>query len=169
MLRHRWMLTCWMIPCVVIASYLIHQQPPSLTSEPSSLHIQGVTMPAVVIREPLTLYAWEEDPNLPPVGMPPDPNRPISYAWLNVTFENTTLDQVELKIKSVTVRSSQNGKVFHSLPESVLTLKPLEISPQQYRMFSHQSYGQHRTVIGSLTYELNGQTYTLTTDVVPVQ
>jgi hypothetical protein len=169
MLKYRWMLACWIIPCVVIASYLINQQPPSLTSEPSSLHIQGVTMPAVVIREPLTLYAWEEDPNLPPVGMPPDPNRPISYAWLNVTFENTTLDHIELKIKSVTVCSSENGKVLQSLPESTLTLGPLEISPQQYRMFSQQSYGQNRTVVGSLTYELNGQTYTLTTDVVPVQ
>jgi len=140
-----------------------------ILSQTISSHTQKVTMPTVIIRKSLTLRAWEEDPNFPPIGMPPDPNRPISYALLNVTFENTTLDRIEMKIKSVTVQSSQNGDILLALPESALTLGPLEISPQQYFLSSRKTYGQHRTVVGSLTYELNGQTYTLTTEAVPVR
>ncbi|MEN9214764.1 MAG: hypothetical protein Q6J44_03215 [Gloeomargarita sp. DG02_4_bins_56] len=140
-----------------------------LLSQPASSPSVNITMPTVIIREPLTLQAGEEDPRFPPLGVEPDPNRPISYALLNVTFENKTLNRIEVIINSVEIRSSQTNTVLNSLPARTLTLMPLEVSAQQYRMYSRQSYGEHRRLIGTLTYTIDGQTYTLTTPETAVQ
>lgn len=162
-MKRRTVLTYGIIALVgLVGSALAHRAfsrtPPSPIPRPA--------MSPVVIREPLRLRAWEED--LPPLGVPPDPNRPIGYALLSVTFENTSLKRVEVKIESVTVRSAQNGRVISSLPSSTLILMPLEISPQQYQLFSRQGYGGDRKLTGSLVYTVEGRTYILTTGPVPV-
>ncbi|MCS6782794.1 MAG: hypothetical protein NZ482_06405 [Gloeomargarita sp. SKYG98] len=133
------------------------------------IHMPQPLMSPVRIQQSLTLRAWEEDPRWPPVGVRPDPNRPRSYAFLSLTFENTTLGPVDVLIHSVEIRSAHTGEVINSLPGSPLVLGPLEIAPQQYLLTSQQSYGAHRTLVGSLTYTVAGQTYTLTTSPVPVQ
>ncbi len=67
------------------------------------------------------------------------------------------------------ITKGQTNTVLNSLSARTLTLMPLEISAQQYRMDSRQSYGEHRRLIGLPTYTVAGQTYTLTTPETAVQ
>ncbi len=166
MVKRRMAMACGTLACIsIVSSAAVHQ----ILFETVNSTTDKPAMPSVIIREPLTLQAWEEDPNFPPLGVSPDPNRPISYALLSVTFENTTLNRIDVKIKSVEIRSSQNGELINSLLESTLTLMPLEISAQQYRLFSRQSYGKHRSLVGSLGYEIDGREQSLTSPVVQLR
>lgn len=137
----------------------------------SDIHNQKtqVEMNEVIIREPLNLLAWEEDPNLPPRGIPLQPDRPISFAMLSVTFENKTTQVVEILIKLIAIQTNKERRVINSLPATNLVLMPLEISPQQYQMSNRESYSNTIELIGILIYELDGKIYTLESDPVSVQ
>ncbi len=125
-------------------------------------------MNKVIINQPLTLEAWQEDPNLPPVGIPINKDRPIGYALLRVTFENKTMHTITLHLQKIEVVAAGNQNKLISLPPVDLTLHPLEISPQQYRLTKKEGYGNIKQIKGILVYKLDGQNHTLSSQAVNI-
>lgn len=141
------------------------------TVEPKNMRMQsqGNIEHIIVVSEPLELQAWQEDPTLPPVGVPYSKDRPISYAMWSVTFENKTEQTIFVKIKTVDIYLKNSDQPFISLSSQELVLRPLEIAPQQYHFSSQISYSDVRQIEALMTYQIDNQTYTLQSPLVDIR
>jgi hypothetical protein len=129
---------------------------------------QNHPMSKVMMRQPLSLQVWQDDPNLPPSGIPVMANRPISFAMLSFTLENKTEQAITLKLKKLEIRPVGSQNKIMSLPAFDLTLKPLEIAPQQYKFSQLKGYGNIKQVEAIMIYEFQGQSYTFNSPPVKV-
>jgi hypothetical protein len=115
---------------------------------------QAMTTPDLL--KSVSLQAREEE--LAPLGRPPQPNRPISFATVFLTFENPDLQVKQITIEQVNIvdRLSQRSLLTLSQPR-VLTLNPLEHSTIDIQLNQAKPYGSIGSVEAIVTYHLGDQ------------
>ena len=101
----------------------------------------------------VTLIAREE--NLPPLGVPIDPQRNIGFASVFLGLENPQLTPVTVTVTKVEIRSLSSGKLQnfqHSTQE--IKLKPLENSQVVLQLTNKIGYIGSDKVKAIVTYNI---------------
>ena len=101
----------------------------------------------------VTLIAREE--NLPPLGVPIDPQRNIGFASVFLRLENPQLTSVTVRVTKVEIRSLSNGELQNfqqSLQE--IQLKPLENSEVVLQLTNKSGYIGRDQVKAIVTYQI---------------
>ncbi len=135
--------------------------PPNSTMNPISTH---PSIPA------LTLVAREE--RLPPLGEPPNPDRPISFAAVFLQLKNPQMATIEVQLQEVeivTAGDRPTPALMTLAPSQTLTLKPLENSVVEVQLTSPSPYPGQGAVRAIATYQIDGVTYRAESPAVPVQ
>jgi hypothetical protein len=110
-----------------------------------------------IVTPSISLQAWQEDPNLPPVGVPVDPDRPIGFAQVNFMLENKTENLIEVDIDRIEVQEAIGHRTLMTLRGPKILLRGLEISPQQFRLTHSTGYGQIQNVEAVISYRIKDQ------------
>jgi hypothetical protein len=107
----------------------------------------------------VSLQAREEE--LAPLGRPPQPNRPISFATVFLTFENPDLQVKQITIEQVTIIDHLSQRSLLTLPQPrVITLNPMENSVIDIQLNQPKPYSSIGAVEAIVTYRLADQTGT---------
>lgn len=87
----------------------------------------------------VTLIAREQ--NLPPLGVPVDPQRNIGFASVFLRLENPQATPITVTITKVEIRNLSDGKLqdFQQLPQEI-KLKPLENSEVVFQLANKTGY-----------------------------
>jgi hypothetical protein len=99
------------------------------------------------------LIAREE--NLPPLGVPIDPQRNIGFASVFLRLENPQLTSVTVRVTKVEIRSLSNGEL-QSFQQSLqeIQLKPLENSEVVLQLTNKSGYAAKDKVKAIVTYQI---------------
>jgi hypothetical protein len=99
------------------------------------------------------LIAREE--NLPPLGVPIDPQRNIGFASVFLRLENPQLTSVTVRVTKVEIRSLSNGEL-QSFQQSLqeIQLKPLENSEVVLQLTNKSGYAAKDQVKAIVTYQI---------------
>ena len=99
------------------------------------------------------LIAREE--NLPPLGVPIDPQRNIGFASVFLRLENPQLTSVTVRVTKVEIRSLSNGDL-QSFQQSLqeIQLKPLENSEVVLQLTNKSGYIGRDQVKAIVTYKI---------------
>ncbi|MBD0265779.1 MAG: hypothetical protein ICV78_24570 [Tolypothrix sp. Co-bin9] len=115
----------------------------------------------------VTLIARQE--NLPPLGIPRDPQRNIGLASVFILLENPQTNNVTVKISKVEIRNLLDGKLqdFQSQYKEI-ELKPLENSEILVELTNKSGYIGHDRVKAVVTYHIENQSKTIESEAVAV-
>ncbi|MCF2149338.1 hypothetical protein IQ276_023485 [Desmonostoc muscorum LEGE 12446] len=115
----------------------------------------------------VTLIAREE--NLPPLGVPVDPQRNIGFASVFVRLENPQETPVTVTITKVEIRNLSDGKLqdFQQTPQKI-ELKPLENSELAFQLTNKRGYAGKDKVKAIVTYQIEDQSSIIESDAVEV-
>jgi hypothetical protein len=115
----------------------------------------------------VTLIAREE--NLPPLGVPIDPQRNIGFASVFLRLENPQLTPVTVTVNKVEIRSLSSVKLQnfqYSLQE--IQLKPLENSEVVLQLTNKSGYISRDQVKAIVTYQVGDETSIIESEPVEV-
>ena len=115
----------------------------------------------------VTLIAREE--NLPPLGVPIDPQRNIGFASVFLRLENPQLTSVTVRVNKVEIRSLSSGKLqnFQHSPQEI-QLKPLENSELVLQLTNKSGYIGSDKVKAIVTYQIGDETSIIESEPVEV-
>ncbi|MDB9535831.1 hypothetical protein PN451_08265 [Dolichospermum planctonicum CS-1226] len=115
----------------------------------------------------VTLIAREE--NLPPLGVPIDPQRNIGFASVFLRLENPQLTPVTVTVTKVEIRSLSSGKLqnFQHSPQEI-QLKPLENSEVVLQLINKSGYIGSDQVKAIVTYKIAEETNIIESEPVEV-
>ena len=101
----------------------------------------------------VTLIAREE--NLPPLGVPIDPQRNIGFASVFLRLENPQLTSVTVRVTKVEIRNLSNEELqsFQHSPQEI-QLKPLENSEVVLQLTNKSGYIGRDQVKAIVTYKI---------------
>ena len=101
----------------------------------------------------VTLIAREE--NLPPLGVPIDPQRNIGFASVFLRLENPQLTSVTVRVTKVEIRNLSNEELqsFQQSPQEI-QLKPLENSEVVLQLTNKSGYIGRDQVKAIVTYKI---------------
>ncbi|WP_041933224.1 hypothetical protein [Gloeothece verrucosa] len=106
------------------------------------------------------LISREEE--LPPLGVPQDPNRDIGFATVFVQLENLKEEKATLLIKSIEILNVSDGKPINfSYPSKEIHLNPLENAEIAIQLTNKTGYSGQHLVKAKIVYQLSNQIYTL--------
>ena len=113
----------------------------------------------------VTLIARQE--NLPPLGIPHEPQRNIGLASVFILLENPQTNSVTVKISKVEIRNLLDGKLqnFQSHYKEI-ELKPLENSEILVELTNKSGYTGHDRVKAVVTYHIENQSKTIESEAV---
>ena len=144
--------------CGVLSTYADAQSDylPALTMNSNSSLVKKVT-----------LIAREE--NLPPLGVPIDPQRNIGFASVFLRLENPQLTSVTVTVTKVEIRSLSSGKLqnFQHSPQEI-QLKPLENSELVLQLTNKSGYIGSDQVKAIVTYKIAQETNIIESEPVEV-
>jgi len=115
----------------------------------------------------VTLVAREE--NLPPLGVPIDPQRNIGFASVFLRLENPQLTPVTVTVTKVEIRNLSNEELqsFQHSPQEI-QLKPLENSEVVLQLTNKSGYIGRDQVKAIVTYEIAEKTSIIESTAVEV-
>ncbi|MDB9460231.1 hypothetical protein PN480_15275 [Dolichospermum circinale CS-1225] len=115
----------------------------------------------------VTLIAREE--NLPPLGVPIDPQRNIGFASVFLRLENPQLTSVTVTVTKVEIRNLSNEELqsFQHLPHKI-QLKPLENSEVVLQLTNKSGYIGRNQVKAIVTYQIGDETSIVESEPVEV-
>lgn len=115
----------------------------------------------------VTLIAREE--NLPPLGVPIDPQRNIGFASVFLRLENPQLTSVTVTVTKVEIRNLSNEELqsFQHLPQEI-QLKPLENSEVVLQLTNKSGYIGRNQVKAIVTYQIGDETSIVESEPVEV-
>lgn len=115
----------------------------------------------------VTLIAREE--NLPPLGVPIDPQRNIGFASVFLRLENPQLTSVTVTVTKVEIHSLSSGKLqnFQHSPQEI-QLKPLENSEVVLQLTNKSGYIGSDQVKAIVTYKIAQETSIIESEPVEV-
>ncbi|MBD2136689.1 hypothetical protein H6F32_03585 [Anabaena sp. FACHB-1237] len=110
-----------------------------------------------------------QENKLPPLGVPPQPNRDIGFATVFITLENPQEKNQTVKIEKVEIRNVTDKKLqpFQFKPKSV-ELKPLENSVVDIHLTNKTGYVGKDKVKAIITYKIGNQTSVIESQPVTV-
>lgn len=134
------------LACAAIACTSPHSQsspPPPAMPSPTPASIQTVT-----------LIAQQE--TLPPLGTPPQSDRPIGFASIFLTLENPSDRTQSLELLNIEVIAVDNGKTqLRSDAAQTIKLMPLENAVLDIQLNNREGYGTEGEVKAIATYRIN--------------
>lgn len=115
----------------------------------------------------VTLIAREE--NLPPLGVPIDPQRNIGFASVFLRLENPQLTSVTVTVTKVEIHSLSNKELqnFQHSPQEI-QLKPLENSEVVLQLTNKSGYIGSDKVKAIVTYQIAEETSIIESEAVEV-
>ncbi|MCW5315185.1 hypothetical protein GTQ43_15615 [Nostoc sp. KVJ3] len=115
----------------------------------------------------VTLIARKE--NLPPLGVPVDPQRNIGFASVIIQLENPQETTVTVNLTKVEIRNSSDGQLqdFQQTPQEI-KLKPLENSELAFQLTNKTGYVGKDKVKAIITYQIEGQSSIMESEAVEV-
>ena len=144
--------------CGVLSTYADAQSDylPALTMNSNSSLVKKVT-----------LIAREE--NLPPLGVPIDPQRNIGFASVFLRLENPQLTSVTVRVTKVEIRNLSNEElqIFQHSPQEI-QLKPLENSEVVLQLTNKSGYIGRDKVKAIVTYKIAEETSIIESKAVEV-
>ena len=144
--------------CGVLSTYADAQSDylPALTMNSNSSLVKKVT-----------LIAREE--NLPPLGVPIDPQRNIGFASVFLRLENPQLTSVTVRVTKVEIRNLSNEElqIFQHSPQEI-QLKPLENSEVVLQLTNKSGYIGRDQVKAIVTYKIAEETSIIESKAVEV-
>ncbi|WP_334949428.1 hypothetical protein [Nostoc sp.] len=115
----------------------------------------------------VTLIARQE--NLPPLGIPHNPQRNIGFASVFIRLENPQTNSVTIKISQVEIRNLLDGKLQNfQFQYKEIELKPLENSEIVVELTNKSGYTGHDRVKAVVTYHIENQSKTIESEAVAV-
>ncbi|MBD2444578.1 hypothetical protein H6G25_15575 [Dolichospermum sp. FACHB-1091] len=113
------------------------------------------------------LIAREE--NLPPLGVPIDPQRNIGFASVFLRLENPQLTSVTVRVTKVEIRNLSNEElqIFQHSPQEI-QLKPLENSEVVLQLTNKSGYIGRDQVKAIVTYKIAEETNIIESEPVEV-
>ena len=134
---------------------------------------QSDSLPALTMNsnsslvEKVTLIAREE--NLPPLGVPIDPERNIGFASVFLRLENPQLTSVTVRVTKVEIRNLSNKELqnFQHSPQEI-QLKPLENSEVVLQLTNKSGYIGSDQVKAIVTYKIAQETNIIESEPVEV-
>ncbi|MBE9219398.1 hypothetical protein [Dolichospermum flos-aquae] len=113
------------------------------------------------------LIAREE--NLPPLGVPIDPQRNIGFASVFLRLENPQLTPVTVRVTKVEIRNLSNEELqtFQQSPQEI-QLKPLENSEVVLQLTNKSGYIGSDKVKAIVTYKIAEETNIIESEPVEV-
>ncbi|MEH2412925.1 hypothetical protein [Nostoc sp.] len=132
----------------------------------ASKHKTAMTNNNSLIKK-VTLIARQE--NLPPLGIPHNPQRNIGLASVFIRLENPETNSVTVKISQVEIHNLLDGKLqnFQSQYKEI-ELKPLENSELVVELTNKSGYTGHDRVKAVVTYHIENQSKTIESEAVAV-
>lgn len=115
----------------------------------------------------VTLIAREE--NLPPLGVPIDPQRNIGFASVFLRLENPQVTPVTVTVTKVEIRNLSNEELqsFQQSPQEI-QLKPLENSEVVLQLTNKSGYIGRDQVKAIVTYKIAEETSIIESKAVEV-
>ncbi|QSJ15917.1 hypothetical protein JYQ62_29655 [Nostoc sp. UHCC 0702] len=115
----------------------------------------------------VTLIPRQE--NLPPLGIPNNPQRNIGFASVFIRLENPQNKSVTVKITQVEIRNFLDGKRQNFTSQhKEIELKPLENSEIVIELANKSGYKGHERVKAVVTYHIGKQSKTIESEAVAV-
>ena len=123
--------------------------------KPQSWSIAKMTDNTALIKK-VTLIAREQ--NLPPLGVPVNPQRNIGFASVFVRLENPKQTLVTIKILKIEIRNLSSGQLqdFQQPPKEI-QLKPLENSELVFQLTNKTGFTAKDKVQAIVTYNIGEQ------------
>jgi hypothetical protein len=115
----------------------------------------------------VTLIAREQ--NLPPLGVPVDPQRNIGFASVLIRLENPLVTPTTVTITKVEIRNLSDGKLqdFPQISQEI-QLKPLENSEVVLQLANKSGYAGQDKVKAIVTYKIENQSSIIESDAVEI-
>ena len=139
--------------------------PRDFYSQPSS-HLQ---LKAVNKKVMIKVSLLSQENKLPPLGIPPQPNRDIGFATVFVSLENHQMNNQTVIIKNIEVRNVSDHKLqsFSFQPKRI-ELKPLENSVIDIHLTNKIGYSGKDRVKAIITYQIGEEVNKIESEAVEV-
>jgi len=147
-----------MVDCCNYGSTDVHIQPSS--------HLQSKAVNKKVM---IKVSLLSQENKLPPVGIPPQPNRDIGFATVFISLENHQQKNQTVIIKKIEVRNVSDHKLqsFSFQPKQI-ELKPLENSVIDIHLSNKIGYSGKDQVKAIITYQIGSQVNKIESEAVEV-
>ncbi len=115
----------------------------------------------------VSLLSMEE--NLPPIGIPPQPNRDIGFATVFLSLENHQEQNQRVTIQKIEIQnaSDNQSQPFH-FERRQIELKPLENSMINIELSNKTGYVGQDLVKAIVTYQIGGEVNVIESEPVAV-
>ena len=135
-------------------------------NQPHSSPTPIMTNNTVLVKK-VTLIAREQ--NLPPLGVPVDPQRNIGFASVLIRLENPQITPTTVTITKVEIRNLSDGKLqdFQQISQEI-QLKPLENSEVVLQLANKSGYAGEDKIKAIVTYKIENQSSILESEAVEV-
>ena len=142
-----------------------HYLPRYFHSQPSS-HLQSKAVNKKVM---IKVSLLSQENKLPPLGIPPQPNRDIGFATVFVSLENHQMKNQTVIIKKIEVRNVSDRKLqsFSFQPKRI-ELKPLENSVIDIHLTNKIGYSGKDRVKAIITYQIGEEVNKIESEAVEV-
>ncbi|MDB9437142.1 hypothetical protein PN450_10085 [Dolichospermum lemmermannii CS-548] len=147
-----------MVDCFNYLSTNVHVQ--------ASSHLQSKAVKKKVM---IKVSLLSQENKLPPIGIPPQPNRDIGFATVFISLENHQQKNQTVIIKKIEVRNVSDHKLqsFSFQPKQI-ELKPLENSVIDIHLTNKIGYAGKDRVKAIITYQIGSQVNKIESEAVEV-